>query len=165
VQNDINGVPSRGTQFRFSDWSPFLHAPDDEAAGRTQSEEAKRVLIVEDDFLIASEMEAALTEAGFEVVGVVPTGEEALELAQARALTLAVMDIKLAGDFDGVDSALELFRTHGVRSVFASAYSDPEIRLRADPAAPLGWLQKPYTMTALTAMVRQAVNELRKKRR
>lgn len=165
MQNDIKGVPSHGTQSRFSDWNPSLHAPDDQAGGRTQSEEPKRVLIVEDDFLIASEMEAALTEAGFEVVGVVPTGEEALELAQARPPTMAVMDVKLAGDHDGVDTALELFRTHGVRSIFASAYSDPETRLRAVPAAPLGWLQKPYTMTALTAIVRQALNELRKKGR
>jgi DNA-binding NarL/FixJ family response regulator len=162
VQNDISSVPSRGPHFPFSDWRPFLHAPDDDAWGRTQNEEPNRVLIVEDDFLIAGEMEATLVEAGFEVVGVVPTGEEALELARARPPTLAVVDIRLAGNHDGIDTALELFRTHGVRSVFASAYSDPETRLRADPAAPLGWLQKPYPMRSLTAMVRQAVNELRK---
>ena len=74
------------------------------------------------------------------------------------------MDIRLAGDRDGIDTALELFRLHGIRCIFASAYSDQEARRRAAPAAPLGWLQKPYTMASLTAKVRAAVSELRSRR-
>jgi DNA-binding NarL/FixJ family response regulator len=74
---------------------------------------------------------------------------------------LAVVDIRLAGDMNGIDTALALFRSHGIRCVFASAFSDEEARRRAAPAAPLGWLQKPYTMMSLTAMVRAAANELR----
>jgi len=54
-----------------------------------------------------------------------------------------------------------LFRSQGIRCIFASAHSDQDSRLRAQPAAPLGWLQKPYTMASLTAMVRAAVRELR----
>ena len=71
------------------------------------------------------------------------------------------MDIRLAGDRDGIDTALELFRSHGIRCIFASAYSDQEAQRRAAPAAPLGWLQKPYTMASLTAKVRAALSELR----
>ena len=74
---------------------------------------------------------------------------------------LVVMDIRLAGDRDGIDTALELFRSHGIRCIFASAYSDQEAQRRAAPAAPLGWLQKPYTMASLTAKVREALRELR----
>jgi hypothetical protein len=54
---------------------------------------------------------------------------------------------------------------YGIRCIFASAYSDAEARQRAEPAAPLGWLQKPYSMTSLTAAVRQATNELHGKTR
>ena len=121
----------------------------------------ERILIVEDDVLIASQMEVALAEDGFEIAGVASTGKEAVQLAEAQSPTLVVMDIRLAGDRDGIDTALELFRLHGVRCIFASAHSDDDTRRRAAPAAPLGWLQKPYTMASLTAMVRAAFKELR----
>jgi DNA-binding NarL/FixJ family response regulator len=136
-------------------------APDDRLVSETPSNNNDRILIVEDDLLVASEMEATLCDAGFEIVGIATTGKEALRLAQAESPILAVMDIRIAGDRDGIDTALELFRSLGLRCIFASAHSDHESRLRAQPAAPLGWLQKPYTMTSLTEMVRAAARELR----
>ena len=70
------------------------------------------------------------------------------------------MDIRLAGDRDGIDTALELSGTHGVRCIFATAHSDSETRARAQAAAPLGWLQKPYTTASLVLQVRDALREL-----
>lgn len=137
------------------------YAADDGFGSGMRAGKRDRILIVEDDFLVAAEMEATLCDAGFEIVGTVATGEEALQLAEAESPTLAVMDIRLAGDRDGIDTALELFRSHRIRCIFASAHSDQESRLRAAPGAPLGWLQKPYTMASLTEMVRAAVRELR----
>ena len=121
-----------------------------------------RILIVEDDFLIANDIETALTNSGFRIGGIATTGEGALKLAIAQSPTLVVMDIRLAGDLDGIDTALELFRSHSIRCIFASAHSDLEAQRRAAPAAPLGWLQKPYTMASLVAKVRAAVTELRR---
>jgi DNA-binding NarL/FixJ family response regulator len=123
--------------------------------------EAVRILLVEDDFFVALQAEAALIEAGFRVIGTVSSAEEAIALAQSEAPTLAVMDIRLAGRRDGVDAALELFRTLGVRCIFASAHDDGEVRRRAQPAAPLGWLAKPYTMASLVDMVWCALRELK----
>jgi two-component system, response regulator PdtaR len=120
-----------------------------------------RILIIEDDLLIADQIEDALTEAGFNVIGGATTGTAALELARKEAPDLAVMDIRLSGDRDGVDTAIEMFRMHGVRCIFASAYSDREARDRAEPASPLGWLQKPYTMAHLVTMVGRAVKKIR----
>jgi len=141
---------------------PYRHfAPDDTAGSRSQLRGPHRILIVEDDVLIASQMEAALSDAGFEVVGTLTTGEEALQTASTHRPDLAIMDIRLAGDRDGVDTALELFESHGIRCIFASAYSDQEARRRAEGASPLGWLQKPYTMQALTRMVRAATETMR----
>ena len=125
-------------------------------------DETERILIVEDDVLIATQMEAALAGDGFEIAGIASTGKEALQLAEARSPTLVVMDIRLAGDRDGIDTALELFRLHGIRCIFASAHSDDGTRRRAAPAAPLGWLQKPYMMASLTAMVRAALRDIRR---
>jgi len=135
-------------------------APDERAVSE-HSGSGDRILIVEDDVLVASEMEVTLSDAGFEIVGVAASANEALLLAGAESPVLAVMDIRIAGDRDGIDTALELFRSHGIRCIFASAHSDHDSRRRAAPAAPLGWLQKPYSMASLTAMVRAALHELR----
>ena len=161
---EVTPVPLHGPAPWLSYRRDLLRAPDEPAGPGIGPSDRDRILIIEDDLLVASQIQAALTEAGFEVVGAVTTGEEAIELASAEPPALAVIDIKLAGDRDGVDTAIELFRTHGIRCIFASAYSDREARRRAEPAAPVGWLQKPYTMTSLTELVRSALRELRAKK-
>jgi DNA-binding NarL/FixJ family response regulator len=158
---DIIVVPSRGPPSSPLAGSGYTASAAEGAGSGTQLGKGERILIVEDDLLVASQMEAALSDAGFDVVGTAATREEALHQAQAQSPAVVVMDIHLPGDGDGIDAALELFRLHGIRCIFASAYSDNEARQRAEPAAPLGWLQKPYTMASLTEMVRAAVSEVR----
>ena len=121
-----------------------------------------RVLIVEDDFLIAMQTEVALTAAGFDVVGPATTAEEAVELAREAQPWLAVMDIRLASTRDGIDAARELYEDFAIRCIFATAHDDARTRGRAEPYAPLGWLPKPYTMASLVAVVAEAVAGLRR---
>jgi DNA-binding NarL/FixJ family response regulator len=135
----------------------IVYSPDDTIGADTRPEDLARVLIVEDDFLVASETELALSEAGFTIVGIVATAEEAIEKAAAEKVALVVMDVRLSGERDGVDAAIELFQRLGIRSIFASAYSSPDIRKRAEEAMPHGWLQKPYSKTSLVAAVRAAL--------
>jgi DNA-binding NarL/FixJ family response regulator len=120
-----------------------------------------RILVVEDDYFVALDLEGALREAGMQVLGPVPTAEEALALAKAERPALAVMDIRLAGEMDGIDVALALYRELGIRCIFASAHVEPPYRQRAAPAAPLGWVQKPYTIGAVVAAVKKALAETR----
>jgi two-component system, response regulator PdtaR len=145
----------------------FGAPPDRADQGRTAADgmdlgedtgKAARVLIVEDDFLIAMQTESALTDAGFHVVGIATTAEEAIELTREHRPQIAVMDIRLAGRRDGIEAAGELFRNFGVRCVFATAHDDQRTRERAQPFAPLGWLAKPYTMASLITLVRQAIS-------
>ena len=117
------------------------------------------ILLVEDDFLVSMEMETGLQEAGYEVAGIAATAEEAVELAAQRRPALVVMDIRLAGERDGVDAALEIFRTLGIRSLFASAHVDAQVRARAEPARPLGWVAKPYRVETLVTAVKEALRE------
>jgi DNA-binding response OmpR family regulator len=161
MQSDFIVVPSLTPLSTRSHWSGYAAPVAEGSASGTPSENSDRILIVEDDLLIASQMEAALTDAGFQIAGTASTGKEALQLAHTQSPMLVVMDIRLAGGRDGIDTALELFRSHGIRCIFASAHADQEAQRRAAPAAPLGWLQKPYTMASLTAKVRAAVSELR----
>jgi hypothetical protein len=83
-------------------------ARDDATGSDKQPGMSERILLVEDDFLVAMQMESTLTEAGFEVVGVASSGEDAIELAISERPRLVVMDIRLAGDRDGIDTALQL---------------------------------------------------------
>ena len=84
-----------------------------------------RVLVVEDDFLIAIQTEAALRDAGFQVIGPAATAEEAVALATDERPLLAVMDIRLASRRDGIDAARELFHDLNIRCIFATAHDDP----------------------------------------
>lgn len=130
------------------------------ASGEQQTQ-PPRILVVEDDFVVSLEVETALTEAGFEVVGVVNSAEEAEQRASEQRPDLIVMDIRLATARDGVDAALSIFRSTGIRSVFASAHADPHTKERAADAQPLAWVAKPYSMTSLIGTVRAALTELK----
>ncbi|MEA3065023.1 MAG: hypothetical protein QOJ27_1469 [Sphingomonadales bacterium] len=118
------------------------------------------ILLVEDDFLVGMEMETGLEEAGYEVAGVAATAEEAVALAAERRPALVVMDIRLASERDGVDAALEIYGTLGIRSLFASAHGDAQVRARAAAARPLGWVAKPYRVETLLKAIGSALREV-----
>ena len=122
--------------------------------------ERTRIVIAEDDYLVATQMEDALMQAGFQPAAVVASAEEAVKAAVDNRVALVVMDIRLAGKRDGVDAAIELFQKHGMRCIFATAHVDAAVRQRAEAAQPLGWLQKPYSMTSLIELVREALGRL-----
>ncbi|WP_218127861.1 response regulator [Belnapia rosea] len=120
------------------------------------------MLVVEDEYFVALAAEDALASAGFEVVGVAATAEEAVEIAGTERPDLVLMDIRLAGARDGIDAASEIRGRLGIPSLFATAHSDAATRARGEgAAAPLGWLTKPYAPTELTAAVAAALAKLR----
>jgi CheY-like chemotaxis protein len=73
---------------------------------------------------------------------------------------LVLMDIRLAGQMDGIEAALAL-RAQGIPCVFAAGNTDPGTVARGDAAEPLGWIRKPFTDMALIAVVRNAMGRLR----
>jgi two-component system, response regulator PdtaR len=141
-------------------WPQLLFAREDSAGSDKQIEPPARILIVEDDFLVANEIEIALSDAGFDIAGVAASADEAVELAASQTPALVVMDVRLAGERDGIHAAMEIFQKHGIRCIFATAYYDHHLLERAGPAMPFGWLQKPYSMVSLVNAVRRAVKEL-----
>jgi DNA-binding NarL/FixJ family response regulator len=125
-----------------------------------QERRRARILVVEDDFLIAMQTETALSEAGFNVVGTAATADEAIFLARENRPLLVVMDVRLAGARDGIDVARQLFGEFNIRCIFATAHDDAHTHARAEPFAPLGWLAKPYTPASLVALVAKALSAL-----
>src|SRR5262249_48848611 len=97
----------------------YRSQPDLAREAARRSDEPARILVVEDNFLIALQAETALAEAGFHVIGVAASAEEATELAAAHQPDLVVMDIRLSGTRDGIDVAIELYRDHAIRCLFA----------------------------------------------
>lgn len=132
---------------------------DSRAAGRFGSAIGPRVLVVEDDYFIGTDLEYYLTEAGFAVVGVAASAEEAVAMAERESPQLAIMDIRLAGARDGIETAMDLADRLGIRSIFVTAHGDPQTRLRAAGAKPLAWLQKPYAPDTLIALIRNTLAE------
>lgn len=140
----------------------LVYSRDDASRGRSETKDERRILVVEDDFLVGADVEAALTEAGFEVIGVAESADEAIRLVRSGRPSLVVMDIRLAGGRDGIDAALEIFREHKIRSIFATAHADEQARRRAEPAQPLAWLPKPYAIPSLVALVKKVWSEVPK---
>lgn len=102
-----------------------------------------RILVVEDEALIAMVLTEILAEGGHEVVGPAATVEQALALCEDAPPQLALLDITLQGGGNGVDVARALFGRWGVRSIFASSQVG-EARRASDIA--LGCIRKPYAM-------------------
>jgi CheY-like chemotaxis protein len=120
-----------------------------------------RVLVVEDDYFVALELEHHLIEAGYEVVGIAPSAEEALRIAAGERPDLAIMDIRLVGERDGVEVAIELASKFRIPSIFATAHADSQTRKRAEEAKPLGWVQKPYSPQTLIEHLRNFLKDHR----
>jgi DNA-binding NarL/FixJ family response regulator len=119
-----------------------------------------RILLVEDEFLIAAAVENDLCDVGHVIVGVSDSADGAVALAKQERPDLVIMDIRLSGPSDGVDAALRIFRETGIRCIFASAHADAHSRTRAAEARPLAWLQKPYGRETLLETVEAARAEL-----
>ncbi|MDY3554943.1 response regulator [Gemmata sp. JC717] len=116
-----------------------------------------RILIVEDERIPAADLELRLTALGYEVVGSVATGADALRLAGERAPDLVLMDIRLRGDLDGIDAADRVRAEHFVPVVFLTAHSDDETLTRARVAEPYGYLLKPFQERELRTVIEMAL--------
>ena len=127
---------------------------EDNADANLGFEAKARVLVVEDDFFVAMDLQYELSKAGFDVVGIAVTSEEAIALARKRQPAVAIMDIRLASTRDGIDTAIQLFRDFKIRSIFASAHNDDATRRRADPAHPIGWISKPYAVESILDLLK-----------
>jgi DNA-binding NarL/FixJ family response regulator len=115
-----------------------------------------RVLIVEDQVLIAIHLQDLVEEAGCEVGAIAHNPAEALAAAAQQRPTFAIMDIRLGADASGVDVARQLFESARVRCLFVSANIDDEVRREVADLQPLGYIGKPFLATDVITAVRSA---------
>lgn len=116
-----------------------------------------KILIVEDEAIIAMDIESRLIALGYEVVGIAPGGERARQLAATLTPDLMLMDIHIQGPEDGTQVAQSIWKSHNIPSVFLTAFSDEETVARAVLSNPYGYLTKPFIDGELRATVEVAI--------
>ena len=118
-----------------------------------------RILIVEDEAVIAMDMAEHLRDFGFDVVGTAATGERAQQLAAQTHPDLIMMDIVIKGPIDGIETA-RLIREHNdVSVVFLTAYGDKSTLDRAKLASPSGYLLKPFRPNDLRTTIEVGLHQ------
>ena len=125
------------------------------------STERPRILLAEDEQIVALDVESELDSLGYNVVGIATTGPEALKLARQTRPDLVLMDIQLHGPMDGIAVADEIRRCWQIPVVFVTAYANQEVLSRAKVAGPYGYLTKPFRTKELNATITVALHQHR----
>jgi two-component system, response regulator PdtaR len=108
-----------------------------------------KVMIVEDEAIAAMATARMLKKLGFEVCGNVTSGEEALTVLDDECPDILIMDIRLDGELDGIETTLLIQKQRHVPVIFVSAYSDDSTRTRAQATKPLAFINKPLDISQL----------------
>ena len=116
-----------------------------------------RILVVEDEAIVAMGIKQKLEDLGHQVVDVVFTGENAVETALKMEPDLILMDIVLKGNMDGIEAAAKIRNQLDIPVIYLTAYSDEEILERARMTEPYGYIIKPFKKSELNANIEMAL--------
>ena len=107
-------------------------------------EKPKRILIVEDDPLIAEDISESLKEIGYDIAGMAYDADEALSLVDSLKPDIAILDINLDSDKDGIEIADYIQKNHKFPFIFLTSYADRNTIERAKHTRPMGYIVKPF---------------------
>ena len=108
------------------------------------NKDMKKILIVEDESIVALELQSRLNDLGYSVCGIVVSGPEAIKLTAEKKPDIILMDINIKGPFDGVEAAEKIKGTCDIPIVFLTAFTDSNTLERAKTAQPYGYIVKPF---------------------
>ena len=118
-----------------------------------------RLIVAEDDLLIAWAVRVGLVDQGYEVCGWADSGSEAVRLAELHRPDVAVVDSGLANGTDGMAAAREISSRLGIPVVMCSAHADADASAQRvlDEVAVVGWVSRPYRISDLNRLIAAAV--------
>lgn len=119
-----------------------------------------RILVVEDEMLIGAKIAMFLEELGYEVAAIVPRAEDALRSVEGEKPDLALVDVQLLGEKDGIELAQELHTNDRLPVIFLTANTDDATFERAKVAQPYAFLQKPFRKTELQRTIALALQRI-----
>ena len=117
------------------------------------------ILIVEDERIIARDIENILKQAGYLVSSVASSGEEAVALAGMTQPNLVLMDIVLRGEMDGIEAAGKIRSQYDIPVIYLTAYADKPILERARHTEPIGYVLKPFNDKELLANIEMTMHQ------
>ncbi|AFZ43781.1 response regulator receiver protein [Halothece sp. PCC 7418] len=117
-----------------------------------------KILIVEDELIIAKSLARQLEKFMYEVVGIVSTGEKALAKIESDPPDLVLMDIVIAGEMDGIETAQKIQERFQIPVIYLTAYSDEETLKRVQESGSYGYILKPYKQREVHAAIMMALS-------
>jgi PAS domain S-box-containing protein/putative nucleotidyltransferase with HDIG domain len=117
---------------------------------------AKKILIVEDERIIAEDIKRISQHLGYNVIDMVSSGEKALALMQMASPDLILMDIHLEGKLTGIETAEKIYNDYHLPVVYLTAYADEQTLLKARFSEPFGYILKPFDEKELHATIEMA---------
>jgi PAS domain S-box-containing protein/diguanylate cyclase (GGDEF)-like protein len=124
-----------------------------------------RMMIVEDERIVAMDLQGRLKSMGYEVVGSAVSGEEAIEKAEALRPDMILMDIMLDGQLDGIQAAEIIRSRFGIPVIYLTAYADTATLERAKITEPFGYILKPFEERELHGHIEIALYKNRMEKR
>jgi len=118
---------------------------------------SSRILIVEDEGIIAKDIQNTLNRSGYSVIGIASSGEEAIKKAMETHPDIVLMDIVLEGAMDGVEAAEYIRDYFDIPVVYLTAYSDDITLQRAKITEPFGYILKPFQEKELYTTIEMAI--------
>jgi len=115
----------------------------------------QKILVVEDEFIISLELQYRLQELGFEIIGNIASGEEAISLVREVHPDLILMDINLSGDFDGIETANIIHSFSTIPIIFITANSNSDILNKIKTIPLCTYLLKPFSDMELKRNLRK----------
>ncbi len=122
-----------------------------------QKSETIRVLVVEDETIIAMDLQGILKQFGYEVCRVVSSGEESIRTAKRYRPDVVLMDIKLRGSMNGITAAKHIRSDLEIPVIYLTAYSDPYTMNSVNASEPEGYIYKPFEERQLRKALKKAL--------
>lgn len=103
-----------------------------------------KIMIVEDEIIIAKELQLIIGDLGYDFCGMITTGEEAIQKAGDYLPDLILMDINLIGEIDGIEAAEKIQAQYDIPVIYVTALADSKVLTRAKVTEPYGYILKPF---------------------
>ena len=124
-----------------------------------------KILIVEDESIVAKDLKQRLENMGYFVLGIVSNGKDAISKSNEMQPNIILMDIILKGDLDGIKTAQIIRKLHDIPFIYLTAYYDNEILERASMTNPYGYITKPFDDIGLYTSIQMALYKFEREKK
>jgi CheY-like chemotaxis protein len=128
----------------------------------TKMANRKKIMVVEDESIIALDIKSVLNGFGFDVCAIASSGEESIKLAKKTNPDLILMDVKLKGEMNGITAAKTIKKTLNIPVIYLSAYGDLDTINRTNGSSPFGLISKPFGEEELQSTIRKTFSQIKK---